>query len=180
MECREHRHSCGFGLPQSTPPAPVSPRTPHLHPRVALRARAPAQTAGSARRLRAPPVRLRHSETPTAVLVRSGDTCIMGGPSRKAVHGVPRIFGATSPEFLWEGAKLPAGLEYMKDVMKGRRINISLRQVHCTAPPAAPSEGQRDAAGATELERGSDAEGGAVASPGAEGAQVTCGDRRHA
>jgi len=81
-------------------------------------------------------ISLSKSVKPTALRLRSGDVCVLSGPSRLAVHGVPRIIANTSPPFLWESPLLPADLQHLTGVMRDRRINVSLRQVHCN-----PSDG---------------------------------------
>eukprot|EP00667_Euglena_gracilis_P019958 EG_transcript_21494 len=63
------------------------------------------------------------TDPPVAVLLRSGDVCFMGGASRLAVHGVPRILAGTCPVGLWRADRLPADRAHLHDVMLDRRIN---------------------------------------------------------
>lgn len=69
------------------------------------------------------------SVKPTAVLIRSGDTVVLSGKLRLAVHAVPRILKDTSPEFLWHPGCLAEEDRALHYVLRDRRINISLRQV---------------------------------------------------
>ncbi len=78
-------------------------------------------------------------------MVHSGDVVVMGGRSRTYIHGVPRIFKGTfhlsdqakMSSLVHHSVSLAAAEEscYKKyatvlDRMQGRRINISIRQVH--------------------------------------------------
>jgi alkylated DNA repair protein alkB homolog 1 len=60
------------------------------------------------------------NEEPLSVLLQSGDIVIMGGESRKAFHGVGRVFEDTCPEYL---------LGLYDAWMKSKRINLNVRQM---------------------------------------------------
>jgi len=64
--------------------------------------------------------------------VRSGDVVQMGGETRWAWHAMPKVMGGTCPEELDEwpaGAEAPKEYEKWRGYMKGKRLNISCRQV---------------------------------------------------
>lgn len=66
------------------------------------------------------------------IRVRSGDVVQMGGEARWAWHAMPKVMSGTCPKWLedWpirEGG--PKEYERWKGFMKGKRINISCRQV---------------------------------------------------
>jgi len=68
----------------------------------------------------------RHDQTPLPVLLRSGDTIVMGKDARFAFHGVGRVFGNTCPSELLENAVSDPNYS---DWMGGHRININVRQM---------------------------------------------------
>jgi DNA alkylation damage repair protein AlkB len=61
-----------------------------------------------------------------AIRLNSGDAVVMRGESRWAWHSVPKILAGTCPEELeeWDG-----GCEHWKAWMKGKRINLNVRQM---------------------------------------------------
>ncbi len=62
------------------------------------------------------------SDPTRSVRLASGDVCLLGGPSRRAYHGIDRVLAGTS-------RLLP----------KGGRINLTLRRVRpAQAPPSRP------------------------------------------
>ena len=64
--------------------------------------------------------------------VRSGDVVQMGGKTRFAWHAMPKILDGTGPKELesWPvGEGTPREYEKWKGFMKGKRLNISCRQV---------------------------------------------------
>ncbi|KAI9641693.1 hypothetical protein NHQ30_009549 [Ciborinia camelliae] len=70
------------------------------------------------------------------IRVRSGDVIQMGGETRWAWHAMPKIMGGTCPPCLaeWpvgstEEGKEPKEYERWRGYMKGKRLNISCRQV---------------------------------------------------
>ncbi|KAB8296387.1 hypothetical protein EYC80_009137 [Monilinia laxa] len=70
------------------------------------------------------------------IRVRSGDVIQMGGETRWAWHAMPKIMGGTCPPCLteWpvgsaEGGKEPKEYERWRGYMRGKRLNISCRQV---------------------------------------------------
>ena len=74
------------------------------------------------------------------IRVRSGDVVQMGGPTRWSWHAMPRIIAGTCPSWLesWPASRKDGPKEYEKwrGYMKGKRLNISCRQVwswgwHC-------------------------------------------------
>jgi alkylated DNA repair dioxygenase AlkB len=62
------------------------------------------------------------------ILLRSGDVLYMGGESRYAWHGVPRIIPDTCPAYLesWPGREFPG----YEGWMGKRRINLNVRQMY--------------------------------------------------
>lgn len=60
------------------------------------------------------------TEEPLSILLQSGDVVIMGGKSRKAFHGVGRVFENTCPEYL---------LDIYESWMSSKRINVNVRQM---------------------------------------------------
>jgi DNA alkylation damage repair protein AlkB len=75
----------------------------------------------------------REQET-VVIRVRSGDVVLMGGQTRWAWHAMPKILSGTCPEWLqdWpvrgiEGE--PRMYEKWRGYMRGKRLNISCRQV---------------------------------------------------
>jgi len=70
-----------------------------------------------------------HDVAPTALYIRSGDLLLMGGSSRRCVHGVPRIVAGTMPEPLKEGMRAQAGLpEAVTRFFLEARVNFNVRQ----------------------------------------------------
>ena len=64
--------------------------------------------------------------------VRSGDVVQMGGKTRWAWHAMPKIMAGTCPKELenWPvGEGTPREFEKWKGYMRGKRLNISCRQV---------------------------------------------------
>lgn len=66
--------------------------------------------------------------------VKSGDCVWMGGETRWCWHAMPKIMGGTCPEWLADWPLGPNGegrkeFEKWKGFMKGKRLNISCRQV---------------------------------------------------
>lgn len=64
--------------------------------------------------------------------VRSGDVVQMGGETRWAWHAMPKVMGGTCPEELseWPVADgAPKEFEKWRGYMRGKRLNISCRQV---------------------------------------------------
>jgi len=74
-------------------------------------------------------------EQPMLVLrVRSGDVVQMGGETRWAWHAMPKVMAETCPDFLqaWPvnvGAATPKEYRKWRGYMRGKRLNISCRQV---------------------------------------------------
>ncbi|KAK6537163.1 hypothetical protein TWF694_011360 [Orbilia ellipsospora] len=71
--------------------------------------------------------------------IRSGDAVVMGGESRWAWHGVPKVIGDTCPEELaqWPDLPAPEGAESGTDDMirwsgwmKRKRVNLNIRQMY--------------------------------------------------
>ena len=79
---------------------------------------------------------LTREETPTALLLRTGDVVVMGGPSRLLFHAVPRVFVEQGLPPVLEA--LRADLLSRGDVdgvralnfLHSTRININVRQVY--------------------------------------------------
>ena len=72
-------------------------------------------------------------DPPTALLLRSGDACVLAGPARACYHGVPRILAETCPPRLADPAAWaaddpppPGGL---RAYLAGHRINVNVREV---------------------------------------------------
>lgn len=66
------------------------------------------------------------------IRVRSGDVVQMGGETRWAWHAMPKVMAGTCPPWLedWPaGDGTPGEYETWKGYMKGKRLNISCRQV---------------------------------------------------
>lgn len=71
------------------------------------------------------------------IRLRSGDAVLMSGASRFAWHGVPKVLGGTCPEWLenWPCHALERGdvcyarFEQWRGWMKGKRINLNVRQM---------------------------------------------------
>jgi len=66
------------------------------------------------------------------IRVRSGDVVQMDGPTRWAWHAMPKVIAGTCPEWLeeWPVADgAPKEYEKWRGYMKGKRLNISCRQV---------------------------------------------------
>lgn len=65
------------------------------------------------------------------ISLRSGDAVYMGGQSRFAWHGVPKIVPNTCPEYLSEWPASPDRPEYAqwRGWMRGKRVNFNVRQV---------------------------------------------------
>lgn len=66
-------------------------------------------------------------EEPTALLVRSGDALILGGPARRCYHGVPRILENSSDGN--DNGGNNSSSDVFEKYMEMCRINISIRQV---------------------------------------------------
>ncbi|KAF3923899.1 hypothetical protein AA313_de0208607 [Arthrobotrys entomopaga] len=73
------------------------------------------------------------------IRIRSGDAVVMGGESRWAWHGVPKVIGDTCPEELaqWPETPTPEGAESgTEDAtrwsgwMKRKRVNLNIRQMY--------------------------------------------------
>lgn len=60
------------------------------------------------------------NEEPLSILLQSGDVVIMGGQSRRAFHGVGRVFENTCPQYL---------LGIYDGWMKSKRVNLNVRQM---------------------------------------------------
>jgi alkylated DNA repair dioxygenase AlkB len=68
------------------------------------------------------------------IRVRSGDVVQMGGPTRWAWHAMPKVMAGTCPKALqkWpvkDDGGTPREYERWKGYMRGKRLNISCRQV---------------------------------------------------
>ena len=68
------------------------------------------------------------------VRLRSGDAVLMSGESRYAWHGVPKVLKGTCPKWMedWpaqKGGEDGGGFEEWKGWMKGKRINLNVRQM---------------------------------------------------
>jgi DNA alkylation damage repair protein AlkB len=66
------------------------------------------------------------------IRVRSGDVVHMGGETRWAWHAMPKVLPGTCPPWLdaWPAAKgMPKEFEKWTGFMRGKRLNISCRQV---------------------------------------------------
>lgn len=66
------------------------------------------------------------------VRVRSGDVVCMGGETRWAWHAMPKVLAKTVPSWLREwpvGEDTPEEFERWRGYMRGKRLNISCRQV---------------------------------------------------
>jgi alkylated DNA repair protein alkB homolog 1 len=66
------------------------------------------------------------------IRVRSGDVVQMGGETRWAWHAMPKVMAGTCPSWLEEwpaGNGTPEEYDKWKGYMKGKRLNISCRQV---------------------------------------------------
>ena len=66
------------------------------------------------------------------IRVRSGDVVQMGGDTRWAWHAMPKVMAGTCPSWLedWPvGEKTPEKYKKWRGYMKGKRLNISCRQV---------------------------------------------------
>ncbi len=97
-------------------------------------------------------LQIHRKEVPLALMLHSGDVIVMGGCSRTYVHGVPRIISgsfdcsridesesfASSSEDITKALPGPKsfpsiktgdGFQAVVKYMRGRRINISIRQV---------------------------------------------------
>eukprot|EP00301_Raphidiophrys_heterophryoidea_P007065 c12785_g1_i7.p3 GENE.c12785_g1_i7~~c12785_g1_i7.p3 ORF type:complete len:145 (+),score=24.41 c12785_g1_i7:750-1184(+) len=88
-------------------------------------------------------------QVPVPLLLHSGDTIVMGGPSRMVFHGVPRIIENTLPEFLQatfqpderfttangEDVKWQSYGHHLEQVHS--RINLNVRQVFVGEPATA-------------------------------------------
>ncbi|PIL30517.1 hypothetical protein GSI_07217 [Ganoderma sinense ZZ0214-1] len=78
---------------------------------------------------------LTRDESPTPILLRSGDIVIMSGPAcRRAYHGVPRILEGTLPPHLEGPDAIPSSPDeddwgVYEEYLRGARINVNVRQV---------------------------------------------------
>ncbi|KAK5823020.1 hypothetical protein F5H01DRAFT_333320 [Linnemannia elongata] len=68
-------------------------------------------------------------QSPTPILLQSGDILVMTGPCRSAFHGVPRIIEDTLPEYLQQDSTDPEWDIYA-DYLAEARINLNIRQVY--------------------------------------------------
>ena len=72
--------------------------------------------------------------TSLVIRLHSGDAVIMGGLSRFAWHGVPKIVSDTCPDYLsnWPATSdSPANeFEDWRGWMSNKRVNLNIRQVH--------------------------------------------------
>ena len=75
---------------------------------------------------------------PTPLLLRSGDVVLHGGPSRRFVHGVPRVLSGTTPAGLRDAAAkgIHPDDHAVGTWLQTHRINVNVRQ--CWPTPAAP------------------------------------------
>ncbi|KAF3942417.1 hypothetical protein ABW19_dt0204431 [Dactylella cylindrospora] len=71
------------------------------------------------------------------IRIRSGDAVVMGGKSRWAWHGVPKVIADTCPEELTQWPQLPPSddLNEVEKVnwngwMKRKRVNLNIRQMY--------------------------------------------------
>lgn len=87
-----------------------------------------------------------HAKRTVTLRLRSGDVLVMAGESRKAWHSVPRILPDTCPEWLadWPCMNQPrsehvtadsasrqdAQYEAYRGWMRGKRLNLNVRQMH--------------------------------------------------
>lgn len=72
------------------------------------------------------------------IRVRSGDVVQMGGETRWAWHAMPKVMAGTCPSWLedWPvGKGTPTGYQKWKGYMRGKRLNISCRQVWSWCAP---------------------------------------------
>ena len=70
------------------------------------------------------------------IRLRSGDAVLMSGESRYAWHGVPKVLEGTCPEWMQDwpyykgaGNETSERFEHCKGWMKGKRINLNVRQM---------------------------------------------------
>jgi alkylated DNA repair dioxygenase AlkB len=66
------------------------------------------------------------------IRVRSGDVVQMSGQTRWAWHAMPKVMAGTCPPWLEEwpvGTATPKEYEKWRGYMRGKRLNISCRQV---------------------------------------------------
>eukprot|EP00878_Enallax_costatus_P011814 GHUV01012334.1.p1 GENE.GHUV01012334.1~~GHUV01012334.1.p1 ORF type:complete len:346 (+),score=112.94 GHUV01012334.1:645-1682(+) len=69
-------------------------------------------------------------EQPTALLLRSGDVVVLGGPARSSYHGVPRIFSDRPlPDDLDAVVEQHEELRPYFEYFKQCRVNVSVRMV---------------------------------------------------
>ncbi|KAF9129047.1 hypothetical protein BGW39_004524 [Mortierella sp. 14UC] len=81
-------------------------------------------------------------QSPTPILLQSGDILVMTGPCRADFHGVPRIIEDTLPEHLQSDPSDPEWDIYA-DYLAEARINLNIRQVYppkSTTTPEIPVE----------------------------------------
>jgi alkylated DNA repair protein alkB family protein 1 len=73
------------------------------------------------------------TKPPLVIRLRSGDAVFMGGKSRFAWHGVPRIIANTCPDFLkdWPACDRDENEDYeqWRGWMSNKRINLNVRQM---------------------------------------------------
>ncbi|KAF9153709.1 hypothetical protein BG015_002788, partial [Linnemannia schmuckeri] len=79
-------------------------------------------------------------QSPTPILLQSGDILVMTGPCRSAFHGVPRIIEDTLPEYLKPDPANPEWDIYA-DYLAEARINLNIRQVY---PPKSSTTSTSD------------------------------------
>ncbi|KAF9409179.1 hypothetical protein BGZ94_002036 [Podila epigama] len=68
-------------------------------------------------------------QSPTPILLQSGDILVMTGPCRSAFHGVPRIIEGTLPTYLQKNPSAPEWDIYA-DYLAEARVNLNIRQVY--------------------------------------------------
>ncbi|KAG0373345.1 hypothetical protein BGX24_011829 [Mortierella sp. AD032] len=68
-------------------------------------------------------------QSPTPILLQSGDILVMTGPCRSAFHGVPRIIEDTLPDYLQSNPS-DSEWEIYADYLAEARINLNIRQVY--------------------------------------------------
>ncbi|KAF3903258.1 hypothetical protein ABW20_dc0106915 [Dactylellina cionopaga] len=70
------------------------------------------------------------------IRIRSGDAIVMGGDSRWAWHGVPKVIGDTCPEELYQWPNLATADDSdgqsvnWNGWMKRKRVNLNIRQMY--------------------------------------------------
>ncbi|MCJ1297046.1 Nucleic acid dioxygenase alkbh1 [Xylographa carneopallida] len=88
---------------------------------------------------------------PTAVWLRSGDVLVMGGPSRRCYHGVPRVL----KERQWSGREDDdTEMSCVRRYLDTHRINVNIRQVEDAQHTFASSHARGDARVGDEVASG--------------------------